>query len=66
MNHMNRLALIAAAVVLMGAGCISMPPSSSEVDSITDFDSCAAAGNPIMESYPRQCAAGGKTYVEQL
>lgn len=33
---------------------------------ITDFNSCVAAGNPIMESYPRQCAAFGKTYVEEI
>lgn len=31
---------------------------------ITDFDTCAAAGYPIMESYPRQCAANGQTYTE--
>lgn len=31
---------------------------------IDSFEKCAAAGNPIMESYPRQCAAGGKTFTE--
>ena len=33
---------------------------------VNDFESCAAAGNPVMESYPRQCNHDGKTYVEQI
>lgn len=32
---------------------------------ITNFEECAAAGNPVMESYPRQCAANGEIFVEQ-
>lgn len=35
-------------------------------NSVTDFASCAAAGNPVMESYPRQCAANGVTYTEVI
>lgn len=30
---------------------------------ITNFEECVAAGNPVMESYPEQCAANGKTFV---
>lgn len=30
------------------------------------FDRCAAAGNPVMESYPRQCRMDGVTYTEQI
>lgn len=33
---------------------------------MTSFEECAAAGNPIMESYPRQCRAGGKLFVEDI
>ena len=33
---------------------------------VVDFESCAAAGNPVMESYPRQCRANGTTYVEVI
>ena len=33
---------------------------------ISSFEECVAAGYPVMESYPRQCAAGGRTFVEQL
>lgn len=30
---------------------------------VNSFDECVAAGNPIMESYPEQCAADGKTFT---
>lgn len=33
---------------------------------ITNFEECIAAGNPIMESYPRQCSANGQTFVEVI
>lgn len=34
---------------------------------ITSFEQCAAAGNPVMESYPRQCRTqDGKHFVEQI
>ena len=33
---------------------------------INSFDACVAAGNPVMESYPRQCAANGETFTEQI
>ena len=35
-------------------------------EAISNFEECVDAGNPIMESYPRQCAANGKTYVEEI
>ena len=34
---------------------------------VTDFDSCVAAGNAVMESYPAQCrSADGRFFVEQV
>lgn len=33
---------------------------------ISSFEECVAAGNPVMESYPRQCIANGVTYVEDI
>ncbi len=30
---------------------------------ITTFEECKDAGNPIMESYPEQCSADGKTFT---
>ncbi len=34
--------------------------------SITSFEECVAAGNPVMESYPRQCRVGGQLFVEDI
>ena len=33
---------------------------------ITNFTECAAAGNPVMESYPRRCSANGQTFTEEI
>ncbi len=33
---------------------------------VSNFEECVAAGNPVMESYPRQCASNGETYVENI
>lgn len=33
---------------------------------ISNFRECVNAGNPVMESYPRQCIANGETFVEEI
>jgi hypothetical protein len=33
---------------------------------VTNFEECAKAGNPIMESYPRQCRHNNTTFVEEI
>lgn len=33
---------------------------------VFDFDSCVAAGNPVLESYPRQCPHGEMMFVEDI
>lgn len=33
---------------------------------VTNFDECVAAGNPAMESTPRQCNHEGQTFVEEI
>lgn len=40
---------------------------NGELEKITNFEECAAAGNPVMESYPRQCRdAEGNLFVEVI
>jgi hypothetical protein len=42
----------------------SLQNQNSQIDS---FEQCLAAGNPIMESHPRQCRTmDGKHFVEQI
>ncbi|MCD4694466.1 Gmad2 immunoglobulin-like domain-containing protein, partial [bacterium] len=33
---------------------------------ITNFNECVEAGNPVMESYPRQCRAGERNFTENI
>ncbi len=33
---------------------------------VTNFEECVAAGNPVMESYPRQCATDGQSFTEDI
>lgn len=47
----------------MGAWWQLQKPETAE---IANFAECVAAGNPVMESYPRQCRANGKTFVENI
>lgn len=37
-----------------------------ELKSVNTFQECLDAGQPIMESYPRQCNYGGKNFVEDI
>ncbi|HTK59579.1 MAG TPA: hypothetical protein VL283_00065 [Candidatus Baltobacteraceae bacterium] len=57
---MKKSALLLAVLALTGAGCFQAGTR------ITTFEECVAAGNPVMESYPRQCRAGGQTFVEAI
>lgn len=52
--------LLFATLLLVGAGCFQTAAK------ISSFEECAAAGYPIMESYPRQCRADGQTFVEAV
>lgn len=37
--------------------------NDTQTSDINSFEECVAAGNPVMESYPRQCRAGNRTFV---
>jgi hypothetical protein len=42
-------------------------PNPPAEGGITTFEECVAAGNPVMESYPRQCRTqSGETFVEDV
>lgn len=36
------------------------------VSPVSSFSECVAAGNPVLESYPRQCVSQGKTFAEDI
>jgi hypothetical protein len=48
------------------SGCVSTPVAPPVNESISDFDSCVAAGYPVMESFPRQCRTpDGRNFVSE-
>ncbi len=54
-------------MVIMLVGCEDIPIETGENDGVvTDFESCVEAGNPVMESYPRQCKSGDETFTEEV
>jgi len=58
-------ALIAMFLLFQMHGCINQSQQTIEPRILT-FDDCVSAGNPILESYPRQCRMpDGRTLVSQ-
>ena len=42
-------------------------PGECEISSVSNFEECVAEGNPVMESYPRQCrSSDGQLFVEDI
>ena len=57
--------IIFVILIIVGFG-VSWKITKKEVSLVTNFEECVALGNPVMESYPRQCRAGNKTFVEDI
>ncbi|KKU11794.1 MAG: hypothetical protein UX16_C0004G0026 [Parcubacteria group bacterium GW2011_GWB1_45_7] len=60
------LGLTAIAVVLIIAWVVYSAEKADDEIIVTSFEECVDAGNPVMESYPRQCRAGDRTFVENV
>lgn len=58
--------LLASLAFVLGVGDCGEKVAVSEDVNVIDFESCIAAGNPAMESYPRQCRSGDNTYIEEI
>lgn len=72
MKHEARWVIAILTIVSIGclAGLAYVIWGQSDRPSVgaTNFEECVGAGNPVMESHPRQCndVRTGKTFVEQL
>lgn len=66
-NHIKSVLLgLIVLSVLVTVGLLSanaFRKSDTQTDEIDSFVECAEAGNPIMESYPERCSAGGRTFT---
>ncbi len=71
------IAFIGIAILVIGAWFVVVRPAAAPATSgiatstseapILSFEDCAAAGYPLMESYPRKCrTADGRTYAEEI
>lgn len=64
------LLILAGILAFLGVWIYSVAPkmqASLPAPVITNFTECAQAGNPVMESYPRQCrSADGRLFVEDV
>ena len=62
--------LLGLIIVLLIGGVIYKvggPYGNNEGSEITNFTECMEAGNPVMESYPRQCrSADGRLFTEEI
>ncbi len=59
--------IIVLALILILGGVIYYLRVPKTVVVVTTFEECVAAGNPVMESYPRQCnSKEGKHFVENI
>ncbi|HAG27319.1 TPA: hypothetical protein DCG61_00840 [Patescibacteria group bacterium] len=62
MNQKNLITTIIV-VALIAAGFYFL---TREDGKVSNFEECVEAGNPVMESYPRQCSSDGQTFVEEI
>ena len=64
------LLFLAAVLAVIGLIIFRVAPKvtpAPPVPAITNFEECAAAGNPIMESYPEQCRTpDGRLFVRDV
>jgi len=65
-SQWETLGIAEATKVIEEAPVVEVPVEEPAEITITNFDECVAAGNPVMESYPRQCMdSDGQTFVEE-
>ncbi len=59
--------IILAAIIIIGVSIYFVKKHNTEpLKIVNNFEDCAATGKPVMESYPRQCRYGGKTFTENI
>jgi hypothetical protein len=67
MKNPRHWAIVAIAVVLAGGAFLYAQRTQKGQADVADFAACAAAGNPVMESHPRQCRTpDGRHFTEDL
>ncbi len=60
------LTIVLGIVVIAGFVTACKPAKQKIPIPATNFEECVKAGNPVMESYPRQCRDGDRTFTENI
>ena len=64
---MNTNTFLIAFVVLVAAAAAFFYISTQRTPEVSNFEECAAAGYPIMESYPEQCRTpDGRLFIHEV
>ncbi len=64
--------ILVAAIAILGTYIFmqnrseNISPNRSKNIEVNSFEECVAAGNVVMESYPRQCVHNGKSFTEKV
>lgn len=56
--------MVVLALVVIGYYVVI--PMLNNKQAVTNFEQCAATGQPVLESYPRQCNYNGQHFVEDI
>ena len=64
---MKKIIVIIIGVILLAISAVTWKFVKKESPIVvTTFEECVQVGNPVAESYPRQCHHGGVTYAESI
>lgn len=66
MNKKISIILLILIVLFTAAFAFAYFANRQSIGSVNNFEECAKLGFPVMESYPRQCRAGNKTFIEKI
>ena len=60
------LLVVLLALIILGVGTWFVDSQKQGMLPATSFEECVEKGNAVMESYPRQCRDGDKTWTEHI
>lgn len=63
LGRLEKIFIIGIVVLVAGVGFYVWKSGNDKASAIGSFEECVAAGNPVMESFPEQCAANGQTFT---
>lgn len=55
--------IVIVLIAIVGVALYAWKADKNKETAINSFADCVAAGNPVMDTYPEQCAANGQTFT---